>query len=171
MISRTLMEENRFLAAHTFVVLGIRHRSGVAFRFTVTASLAMTQKDRTMSTPEEEFLGSRSNHPKYVSRYTSHEDGDQFAEGVARRKFRAIVDDRDPKVEVDYDRSRHVIKITQEGGETAEFDDRPARFLLMECDPGTKKVKPVLEWGDPVYYYLAREVEGESPGMESANTE
>ena len=52
-----------------------------------------------MSTPEQEFPGSRSSHPKYVFRYTSHEDGDQFAQGVARRRFRAIVDDRDPKVE------------------------------------------------------------------------
>ncbi len=131
----------------------------------------MTHKDRTMSTPEEEFLGSRSNHPKYVFRYTCYVDGEKFAQGVPRRKFRAIVDDRDPKAEVNYDRSRHIIQIAQEGGETAEFEDRPARFLFMDREPETKKVKPVMEWGDPVYYYLAREVEGESPGMESANTE
>src|SRR5271165_1735699 len=131
----------------------------------------MTHKDRTMSMWEEEFLGSRSNHPKYLFRYTRHEDGDQFAQGVARRKFRALVDDRDPKVEVSYDRSRHIIQIAQEGGETAEFEDRPARFLLMDREPKTNKVKPEMEWGNPVYYYLAREVEGESPGMESANAE
>jgi hypothetical protein len=59
-----------------------------------------------MSTPEEEFPGSRSSHPKYVFTYTSHEHANQFAEGVARRRFWAIVDDRDPKVEVSYDRSR-----------------------------------------------------------------
>jgi len=112
-----------------------------------------------MSTPEEEFPGSRSSHPKYVFRYTSHEDGDQFAQGVARRRFRAIVDDRDPKVEVSYDRSRHIIRIAPEGGETAEFDDRPALFLFMERDPKTGKTKPAMEWGGPVYYHLAREVE------------
>ena len=112
-----------------------------------------------MSTPEEEFPGSRSSHPKYVFRYTSHEDGDQFAEGDARRRFRAIVDDRDPKVEVSYDRSRHIIQIAQEGGETAEFDDRPARFLFMERDSQTGKMKPAMEWGSPVYYHLAREAE------------
>jgi len=72
---------------------------------------------------------------------------------------------------VDYDRSRHVITITQEGERTAEFEDRPARFLFMDREPETMKVKPVLEWGNPVYYYLAREVEDESPGMESASTE
>ena len=121
----------------------------------------MTHKDRTMSMWEEEFLGSRSNHPKYLFRYTRHEDGDQFAQGVARRKFRALVDDRDPKVEVSYDRSRHIIQIAQEGGETAEFEDRPARFLLMDRDPVTKALEPVIIRGEPLYYYLAREIGGE----------
>ncbi len=124
-----------------------------------------------MSTPEEEFAESRSSHPKYVFRYTSSEEGDKFAQSVARRRTRSALADGDPKVEVAYDRSRHVMQITQEGGETTEFDDRPARFLFMERDPKTKAVKPVMEWGSPVYYHLAREVEGESPGMESGNTE
>jgi len=112
-----------------------------------------------MSTPEEEFPWSRSINPKYMFIYTRHEDGDQFAEGVARRRFRAIVDDRDPKVEVSYDRSRHIIRIAQEVGETADFDDRPARFLFMEHDSETGKTKPAMEWGSPVYYHLAREAE------------
>ncbi len=51
--------------------------------------------------------------------------------------------------------ARHVIQINQEGEETAEFDDRPARFLFMERNPCTGKVAPVLENGRPVYYYLA----------------
>jgi len=112
-----------------------------------------------MSTPEEGSHGPRSNHPRYVFRYTSHEGGDKFAEGVARRRFREIVDDGDPKVEVSYDRSRHIIQIAQEEGQTAEFDDRPARFLFMEHDSQTGKTKPAMEWGSPVYYHLAREVE------------
>ena len=124
-----------------------------------------------MSTPEEESPGSRSNHPKYVFRYTCLGEGEKFAQGIARRRTRSFEADGAPRLEVDYDRSRHVIKITQEGEKTAEFDDRPARFLLMDREPETKKVKPVMEWGNPVYYYLAREVEGESPGMESADTE
>ncbi len=31
--------------------------------------------------------------------------------------------------------ARHVIKITQEGGKTAEFEDRPLRFLVMDRNP------------------------------------
>ncbi len=112
-----------------------------------------------MSKPEEEFPGSRTNHPKYVSTYTSEDGTRHFAECVERRRFRAIVDDRVPKVEVSYDRSRHIIQIAQEGGEAAEFDDRPARFLFMERDPETGKTKPAMEWGSLVYYHLAREAE------------
>ena len=44
-----------------------------------------------MSTPEEEFLRSRSNHPKYVNRYTLDGEGDRFAEGVARRRTQSAV--------------------------------------------------------------------------------
>jgi len=112
-----------------------------------------------MSTPEQEFPGSRSNHPKYVFRYTCNGEGEKFAQDIARSRFRAIVDDRDPKVEVSYDRSRHIIQIAQEGGETAEFDDRPARFLFMEHDSEWGKTKPAMEWGSPVYYHLAGEAE------------
>jgi hypothetical protein len=116
-----------------------------------------------MSTPEQGSSGSGSNHPKYVIRYTCDGGGDAFALGIARRGPRSsgAEADGEPTVEVAYDRSRHVIQITEPGGETAEFDDRPARFLFMHRDPKTKKVKPVMERGNPVYYYLAREAGGE----------
>lgn len=71
----------------------------------------------------------------------------------------------EPKVEVAYDRSRHVIQIKEPGGKVAEFDDRPVRFLLMIRDPETKALKPVIEWGKPVYYYPAREVGGEKQAV------
>ncbi len=104
--------------------------------------------------------GAGSSHPNFVIRYTCDGKGDGFAEGVARRRTRSVLFGDEPKLEVSYDRSRHVIRITQEGGETAEFDDRPARFRLMERDTKTKTVKPVLEWGNPVDYYLASEAGG-----------
>jgi hypothetical protein len=118
-----------------------------------------------MSTPEHGSSVSRSNHPTYVIRYTCDGEGDKFAEGVARRRTRSSAAGGEPKLEVAYDRSRHVIQITQEGGETAEFEDRPARFLLMDRDPETGKMKPAMEWGCPVFYHLTREVEGGAPGM------
>jgi len=62
-----------------------------------------------MSTPEEEFAASRSNHPKYVFRYTCHVEGEKFAQGVARRRARSFEADGAPKLEVDFDRSRPLI--------------------------------------------------------------
>ncbi len=56
--------------------------------------------------------------------------------------------------------ARHIIQVTQEGGETAEFDDRPARFLVMDRNPVTKALEPVIIRGEPLYYYLAREIGG-----------
>ncbi len=112
-----------------------------------------------MRTPEEEFPGPRSNHPRYVYRYTGSLDGgdtcEMFAEGVADRRTRVVLFGDEPKLEVAYDCSCHVIQINQEREETAEFDVRPARFLFMERNTFTGKIAPVLERGRPVYYYLA----------------
>jgi hypothetical protein len=113
-----------------------------------------------MSTPEEGSPGSRSNHPKYVFRYTLNGNGDKFAHGVARRRTRSFGAEGAPKLEVAYNRARHVIQIAQEGGETAQFDDKPARFLLMDRDPVTRALEPVIIRGERLYYYLAREVGG-----------
>ena len=62
-----------------------------------------------------------------------------------------------PKFEVDYDRSRHVVRITGPDGKTAEFDDRPERFLVMARNPKTRALEAVFVDGEPFYYYLARE--------------
>jgi hypothetical protein len=43
-----------------------------------------------------------------------------------------------PGAEVLYDPAPHVIQITEACGIAAEFDDRPARFLVLERDPATK---------------------------------
>ncbi len=114
-----------------------------------------------MSTRKEECFQPRSNHPRYVLRYTCSVDGgdtcELFAEGVAHRGTRAVLFGDEPKLEVAYDPSRHLIQISQEGEDTAEFDDRPARFLCMDRDPSIGKIAPVLERGRPVYYYLAAE--------------
>ncbi len=78
---------------------------------------------------------------------------------------------RKPKVEITRDPARRVIKVTGRDGKTALFEDKPTRFLVMDRNPVTKALEPVIIHGEPLYYYLAREVEDQSPGMESANTE
>jgi hypothetical protein len=67
-------------------------------------------------------------------------------------------DGEEPPVEVRHDRRRHRYRIRVPDGQAAEFDDRPARFLLMKRDEKTRKLQPVLVGGKPQYHYLAPEV-------------
>jgi hypothetical protein len=68
---------------------------------------------------------------------------------------------RKPKVEITRDPARHVIKITGRDGKTALFEDKPTRYLVMDRNPETKALEPVIISGQPLYYYLAREVGGD----------
>jgi len=68
---------------------------------------------------------------------------------------------RKPNVEITRDPARRVIKVTGRDGKTALFEDNPTRFLVMDRNPVTKALEPVIIHGEPLYYYLAREVGGE----------
>ena len=44
-------------------------------------------------------------------------------------------------------------------GKIAGFHDRTVWFLVMERNPVTKALEPVVKYGEPQYYYLPREVD------------
>jgi len=114
-----------------------------------------------MSMLEEEPAGSESDdRPCTIYTYSSENELVAMWD-LRRRPWPAEVAAAAPSVEVTYDRSRHVIRITEQNGKPAEFDDRPERFLLMIRNPVTKALEPVIDFGKPVYYYLAREVSPE----------
>jgi hypothetical protein len=66
-----------------------------------------------------------------------------------------------PPVQFQHDRKNHKLRITTPDGRTAQFDDRPVRFLVMARDPKTRALQPVLVRGEPLYYYLSAEVGSE----------
>jgi hypothetical protein len=109
----------------------------------------MSMPDAGPDGPTYEMMGK-------VTTFVYDGKGKLIPEGDPPPKPRPV----EPKVEVTYDRARHVIKITQSGGKTAEFDDRPVRFLVMDRNPVTKALEPVIIRGEPLYYYLAREIGG-----------
>ena len=114
-----------------------------------------------MSMLEEGPTGSESeDRPCTIYTYSSENELVAMWD-LHRRPWPAEVAAAVPSVEVTYDRSRHVIRITEQNGKTAEFDDRPERFLLMIRNPVSKALEPVIDFGKPVYYYLAREVSPE----------
>jgi hypothetical protein len=63
-----------------------------------------------------------------------------------------------PPIQLQHDRKNHRLKVTTPDGRTAQFDDRPVRFLVMARDPRTKALQPVIVRGEPLYYYLSPEV-------------
>ncbi len=63
-----------------------------------------------------------------------------------------------PPFQFKHDRRKHRFRITGPDGQTAQFKDRPARFLVMARDPKTRTLKPVVARGEPLYYYLSPEV-------------
>ena len=63
-----------------------------------------------------------------------------------------------PLFQFEHDRRKRRFRITGPDGQTAEFQDKAMRFLVMARDPKTKKLHPVLVRGEPLYYYLSPEV-------------
>ena len=112
-----------------------------------------------MSTWSAEFDESRREMMTDVTTYVYTGDGELISQSDPPRKPRPV--EVQPEAEVTFDRSRHVIKIKEPGGKTVEFDDRPVRFLVMDRNPVTKALEPVIIRGEPLYYYLAREVGGD----------
>ncbi len=58
---------------------------------------------------------------------------------------------------VKHDRKKHVLRIAGPDGETAEFEDEPARFLVVQADAKTGEIRPSLIGGEPSVMLLCRE--------------
>jgi hypothetical protein len=65
-----------------------------------------------------------------------------------------------PRAGVSFDPARHVVRIVQSDGKIAEFDDRHIRFLVLDRDPITRALKPVIVPGEPTNYYLGSTEDG-----------
>jgi hypothetical protein len=58
---------------------------------------------------------------------------------------------------VEHDRDKRRFAMTGPDGETTEFHDRAVRFLVVEPDPETGELTPVIRRGNPKVIYLCRE--------------
>jgi hypothetical protein len=57
---------------------------------------------------------------------------------------------------VEHEKSKRLFVLTGPDGQREHFRDNPARQLLVEPDPSTGGVRPVMHDGKPVYVYLCR---------------
>jgi hypothetical protein len=59
--------------------------------------------------------------------------------------------------DLDHDRDKGIFRLKWPDGETEVFRDKPTRYLVLEPDPQTGEMKPVVKRGCPVYLCLCRE--------------
>jgi hypothetical protein len=57
----------------------------------------------------------------------------------------------------DHDQQKRLFTLTDPGGKTEHFHDNPARYLMVEPDPETGAMRPVVKNGRSVIIYLCRE--------------
>jgi hypothetical protein len=108
---------------------------------------------KSMYTPGDESQGPLYGFVGGITTCVYDGKGRTIPKGEGRR------DTEKPQAKVSFDPARHVIRITEPSGKIAEFDDRPTRFLVLGRDPVTRALEPVIVRGEPLYYYLSREVE------------
>ena len=57
----------------------------------------------------------------------------------------------------EHDKQKRLFVLTGPDGKTEHFRDNPTRHLMVEPDPETGEMRPVIEHGQPAYVYLCRE--------------
>jgi hypothetical protein len=55
------------------------------------------------------------------------------------------------------DKDKRLFKVAGPDGKTELFRDNPTRFLLVEPDPESGEMQPVIQRGRPAFIYLCRE--------------
>jgi hypothetical protein len=62
-----------------------------------------------------------------------------------------------PSFSFTHDKEKRLFVLTWPDGRIERFRDNPARQLMVEPDPVTGELWPVVKHGEPVYAYLCRE--------------
>jgi hypothetical protein len=57
---------------------------------------------------------------------------------------------------VEHDKSKGLFVLTQPDGQVEKFRDKPVKHLLVEPDPVTGEMRPVVKRGAPSVVYLCR---------------
>jgi hypothetical protein len=57
----------------------------------------------------------------------------------------------------EHDTQKRLFVLTWPDGKTERFRDNPVRHLMVEPDPQTGEMRPVIRRGQPTYLYLSRE--------------
>ena len=67
------------------------------------------------------------------------------------------IEERTMPFTFEHDKQKRLFVLTCPDGKTERFRDNPARQLLVEPDPISGEMRPVLKDGKPAFLYLCRE--------------
>jgi hypothetical protein len=60
-------------------------------------------------------------------------------------------------VAFEHDKKKRLFTVTGPDGKIEQFRDNPTRYLIVEPDPETGALRPVIKCGKQAYLYLCRE--------------
>ena len=82
------------------------------------------------------------------------------SERITSLRVTTYNDPAEPRAErfkFEHDTRRRLFLLTGPDGKTEHFRDNPTRYLVVEPDPQTGAMRPVIQRGQPSYIYLCRE--------------
>jgi len=93
----------------------------------------------------------------------SHDDGTGKVSPIQQERrthpgvYSYPIEPQASPVAFEHDKQKRLFILTWPDGKTEHFRDNPARHLMVEPDPETGEMRPVIKRGQPSYIYLCRE--------------
>ena len=112
------------------------------------------------------LMSSESSTPQPEPRPSySYDDGMRIFEvreatrvdGTILTTYSVGLEPLNPTFKFTHDKPKGLFILSWSDGKVERFRDNPARELLVELDPETGEMRPVLKRGQPAYVYLCRE--------------
>ena len=77
--------------------------------------------------------------------------------GVITTVYSYEVEPRARSFAFEHDQQKRLFTLTGQDGKTEHFRDNPVKYLMVEPDPETGEMQPVIKHGQPAIIYLCRE--------------
>ena len=79
------------------------------------------------------------------------------AAGITTMVYSYEIKPRADAFTFEHDQQKLLFTLTGPDGKTEHFRDNPAKYLMVEPDPETGAMQPVVKYGKPAIIYLCRE--------------
>ena len=77
--------------------------------------------------------------------------------GITTMTYSCEFEPRARSFTFEHDQQKRLFTLTGPDGKTGHFRDTPVKYLMVEPDPETGSMQPVVKYGQPAMIYLCRE--------------